>query len=165
MPALGGGPARRPLALASRRHRPGIRMSSPAAFLGCSDRQGLNVAPAHLNSKTNMSAKALKCSFPRIFGGSTGSRQPTRAAPHAKAIEYGSALNSEPGLVSGVMGVPPIGRTWLYQSQGATVRRSIRSGPIERARWEKRKSMLGTAGSSSSALAREFRWWNKGPTK
>jgi len=80
----------------------------------------------------------------------------------AQAIEYANALSLEMGLVVGESEMAPVGRNWFYQSQARAVRRTITSGLIELARWEKHKAPGRTVAAGAATLARGFRWWNAG---
>jgi len=77
-----------------------------------------------------------------------------------QAAEYASALSREIGLVAGVSGMAPVGRGWFYQSQARVVHRTITSGLIPLARWDKSKAAGRTAAAGALRFARGFRWWN-----
>jgi hypothetical protein len=82
----------------------------------------------------------------------------------AQANEYANTLSSVMGLVVGVSELVPVGRGWFYQSRAGVVRRTITSGLITLARWEKSNVTWRAAAAGAARLARGFRWWNAGGT-
>jgi len=158
--------------------------TDPPGF-GCRER--LTRTQQQSKGKTNMSAKALAaCSFEPAAEPTAATDHPApkglaaeiqfrenlwrdyrRDAIHAgfttaQATEYASALSAEMDLAVGESEMAPVGRGWFYQSQARVVRRTITSGLIEFARWEKHKAPPRIAAAGASMLARRFRWWNAG---
>jgi hypothetical protein len=80
----------------------------------------------------------------------------------AQATEYANALSPEMGLVVGESEMAPVGRNCFYQSRAGVPRRTITSGLITLARWEKYKPPGRTAAAGVAPLARGFCWWNAG---
>ena len=80
----------------------------------------------------------------------------------AEATAYASALSPEMGLIAGVSEMAPVGSGWFYKSQIGVVERTITSGLITLARWEKSKTIGRTAAGGASIFARGFRPWKAG---
>ena len=80
----------------------------------------------------------------------------------AQAAEYASALSPDLGLFAGTAGMAPVGRGWFYQSRIWVVRRTMASGLIALARWEKSKTIGRTGAADASIAAPSFRPWNAG---
>jgi hypothetical protein len=80
----------------------------------------------------------------------------------AQATEYASALSPEMGLIAGVSEMAPVGSGWFYKSQIGVVERTITSGLITLARWEKSKTLGRTAAADASMSASGLRPWKAG---
>jgi hypothetical protein len=83
-------------------------------------------------------------------------------ASAAQAAEYASALSPELGLPADASATAPAGRDWFYQSRIQVVERSIASGLIRAARWEKSKAAGRAEARDASIFAPGFRPWNMG---
>ena len=174
--AFCGGAARRPLALAPRRHRTGDWMH-PATHpprIGCRER--LTRTRQQRRDKTNMSAKALAvCSFePAVeqtvatdheapeslaaeiqFRGDLWREYRLEAikagSSNAQATAYASVLSSGMGLAASVSELTPVGRSWFYQSRPRVVWRTISPRQILLTRRERNKTSGRTAAAGASS--------------
>jgi hypothetical protein len=80
----------------------------------------------------------------------------------AEAVEYASALSPDLGRIPDGSGSAPVGPGWHYQARPGLARRTVSSGLLTRARWEKIKTLGRNAGAGTRIFAFGSRPWKAG---
>jgi hypothetical protein len=78
----------------------------------------------------------------------------------AEAAEYASALSPDLGLIVDGSEPAPVGPGWHYQARPGLARRTVSSGLLTRARWERIKAIGRSSGAGTRIFGFESRPWN-----